>query len=137
MRWVKLVLKWVMGVFYVVAGTMHFVRPEFYLRIMPEYLPYHRELVFLSGVCEVVLGVLVLVPRFTKWAAWGIVALLIAVFPANVNMAVNRIVPPGAPDLSPLAQQILLWARLPLQGLLVAWAWWYTQDDGIVREGQP
>jgi uncharacterized membrane protein len=120
MRKFHLVLLWLLGLFMVAAGINHFVSPDFYLSIMPPYLPWHRELVFLSGVCEVVLGVLVLIPRCTALAAWGIIALLIAVFPANIHMAVH---PEQYPDIRPW----LLWLRLPLQGVFIAWAYWFTR----------
>ncbi len=112
-------MKWVLGVFFVVAGAAHFVRPAIYMRIMPPYLPWHRGLVYLSGLCEVALGVLVLIPRFSVPAAWGLIALLIAVFPANVYMAMN-------PRLFSMISPFLLWLRLPLQGVLIAWAYAYT-----------
>jgi uncharacterized membrane protein len=107
-------------VFFVIAGINHFRSPDFYVRMMPPYLPLHRELVWLSGVAEVVLGVLLLIPRTSIAAAWGLIALLAAVFPANVQMALH---PETFPSLSPAA----LWLRLPLQGVLIAWAWWLTR----------
>ena len=123
MPMLKRVLQWVMAVFYVVAGIMHFVNTDFYVRIMPDYLPLHLVLVYLSGVAEIVLGVLVIVPATTRLAAWGLIALLIAVFPANINMAVHSLpMQPGAPP-NPLA----LWLRLPFQLVFIAWAWWYTR----------
>jgi len=112
-------MHWLLGVLFVLAGINHLVRPEFYVNIMPPYLPWHLELVYASGDCEVLLGVLVLIPRFTAAAAWGLIALLLAVFPANIHMALN---PERYPELPPA----LLWGRLPLQGLLIAWAYWFT-----------
>jgi uncharacterized membrane protein len=112
-------MKWVLGVFFVAAGAAHFVRSDIYMRIMPPYLPWHRGLVYLSGLCEVALGVLVLIPRFTIPAAWGLIALLIAVFPANVHMAMSS-------RLYSAISPFLLWLRLPLQGVLIAWAYTYT-----------
>ncbi len=115
----KLVMRWLLGIVFVLAGVNHFLRPEFYVRIMPPYLPWHLELVYLSGLFEVVLGILLLIPRFSSLAAWGLIALLVAVFPANVHMALNA---PNYPAFHP----ILLWIRLPLQGVLIAWAYWFT-----------
>jgi uncharacterized membrane protein len=115
----KVGMRWLMGLLFVLAGVLHFVRPDFYVRIMPPYLPWHLELVYVSGVCEVVLGVLLLLPRYTSLAAWGLIALLIAVFPANLHMALNS-------DLYPSISPIALWIRLPLQGVLIAWAYWFT-----------
>jgi uncharacterized membrane protein len=119
--------KWLMAAFYVLAGVMHFVSPGFYVQIVPRWLPWHLELVYLSGVAEIVLGVLLLVPATSRVAAWGIIALLIAVFPANLNMALNDVQldpPPPFGQPSPLAN----WLRLPMQLVLIAWAWWYTRD---------
>ena len=116
----KSVLKWLLAVFMVAAGVNHFVNPAMYVRIMPPYLPWHLELVYISGVFEVLFGVLLLVPRFTRLAAWGLIALLVAVFPANVHMALNAAQFPEIPAA-------VLWLRLPLQGVFIAWAFWYTR----------
>jgi len=123
MRHLKRCMQWLLGLLFIVAGVLHFLLSDFYVSIMPPYLPWHRELVFLSGVCEVALGVLFLVPRFMTLAAWGLIALLIAVFPANVHMALHT---SEYPAHSPL----VLWLRLPLQGVLIAWAYWLTRRTG-------
>lgn len=119
MRKIKLVLKYLFGAFFVAAGANHFINSAFYLKIMPSYLPFHLPLVYLSGVLEIALGVLLLVPRFTRLAAWGLIALLLAVYPANINMAVNH-------HLFPEYSAALLWLRLPLQFILIAWAYLYA-----------
>src|ERR1700683_3967399 len=75
------------AIFYVFAGTLHFLRPDMYLRIMPSYVPWHPAMVLISGACEVICGLGLLVPWTRRAAAWGLVALLIAVFPANLYMA--------------------------------------------------
>jgi uncharacterized membrane protein len=116
----KLAMKWLLGLLFVAAGVNHFRDPDFYVRIMPPYLPWHRELVLVSGVFEIALGVALLVPRLTVAAAWGLIALLVAVFPANLHMALNA-------DLYPPIPPAVLWARLPLQGVLIAWAYWFTR----------
>ena len=120
MRTLKIVLKYLLCVFFVLAGLNHFINPAFYLKIMPPYLPWHLFLVYLSGLFEIALGVLLFVPALTRVAAWGLIALLVAVFPANIQMAVN---PQLYSDINPTA----LWLRLPLQAVLVAWAYWYTR----------
>ena len=79
------------------AGVMHFINPSFFLKIVPPYLPFHLEVVYLSGVCELALGVLLLIPKFSRWAAWGIVALLIAVFPANIYVYQHQEIVPASP----------------------------------------
>lgn len=118
----KLILKYVLGVFFVLAGLYHFINPDYYLTIMPPYLPWHLFLVYLSGFFEIVLGGLLLVTKFMRIAAWGMIALLVAVFPANLHMAVN---PHLYPDINPVD----LWIRLPLQAVLAAWAYWHTRGD--------
>lgn len=100
------------------AGVLHFVSPRSFEKIMPPYLPAHRALVYLSGACEMVLAVLLLVPQTRTVGAIGLIALFIAVLPANVHMARQQI-QLGSAHLPPW----LLWARLPLQLVLIAWAW--------------
>jgi len=116
----NLILKWLFGIVFVLAGINHFLNPDFYLRIMPPYLPWHLFLVYLSGVFEIALGALLLIPKFSRLAAWGLIALLIAVFPANIYMAMNT-------ELFPEFNPILIWLRLPLQFLMIAWAYWLTK----------
>lgn len=118
----KAVMKYLLVVLYVAAGINHFVNPDFYLKMMPPYLPWHLALVYISGAAEIVLGALVLFPRFTQLAGWGLIVLLIAVFPANVFMAQN-------PHLFPDISQTALLIRLPIQLLLIWWAWWATRPN--------
>jgi uncharacterized membrane protein len=117
----KTISKYVYGIFLIGAGAMHFVRPEFYLKIMPPYLPWHLELVYLSGIAEAGLGALLLVPRFTRLAAWGIIALMIAIFPANVHVYLHQEILPAPPLMHLL--------RLPLQAVFIAWAYWHTREN--------
>lgn len=125
----KSVSRWVLAIFMIGAGMMHFVRPEFYLKIMPPYLPWHEELVFISGVCEVALGVMLLIPRLSPLAAWGLIALLIAVFPANIHVYLNPEILPAPPWVHLL--------RLPLQGVLILWAWWHTRKPQKTEHVKP
>lgn len=120
MQRLKLAAKWGVGLLFVLAGVNHFARPDFYVKIMPPYLPAPDLLVAVSGVAEILLGVLLLIPRFTVPAAWGLIALLIAVFPANLHMALNA-------DLYPEFPPAALWGRLPLQGVLIALVYWFTR----------
>jgi uncharacterized membrane protein len=90
--------------------------------MMPPFLPAPLFLVYLSGVIEIALGILLLVPRFSRLAAYGLIALLIAVFPANIYMAAN---PHLFVEYSPAA----LYLRLPLQLALIIWAFWFTEED--------
>ena len=112
--------RYLFGAFFIAGGANHFINPAFYTRMMPGYLPWHAELVAISGVAEIALGAMLLVPRFQVMAAWGLIALLIAVFPANVNMTMH-------PELYPTMSPTALWVRLPIQALLIAWAYWYTR----------
>lgn len=103
---------------FLAGGVAHFAATDLYSKIMPPYLPAPRALVLVSGVAEVALGAMLLIPTTARLAAWGLIALLVAVFPANVFMYQH----PERFNLSPT----LLLLRLPLQGLLIAWAWAYT-----------
>jgi uncharacterized membrane protein len=126
-RVVRTALLLLMAVFYVGAGVSHFTQPAFYEEIVPPFLPAPRLLVWVSGVAEILLGLLVLVPATRRVAAWGIVGLLVAVAPANVYMAVADLQLQHAPEWMGQPSQAALWLRLPVQVLLIAWAWWYTR----------
>lgn len=119
---VKAALRWLLGLLMIGAGLNHFRVPELYLAMMPAQLPWPAELVFVSGVAEVAGGLGLLLPATRRAAAWGLVALLVAVFPANLNMAIHQL-PLGSYQPPAWA----LWARLPLQAVLIAWALWYTR----------
>jgi len=117
---------------FVGAGTMHFVDSAFFEAIVPPYVPYPVEVVYLTGVCEIFGGIGLLMPSMRRWACYGLVALLIAVFPANVHMAIDDVQPPGIPPVSPA----LLWLRLPLQYVLILWVLWAGSPtgDGVAPE---
>ena len=107
-----------MGALYVLAGINHFVHPEFYLKMLVGFLPYPVELNVISGVAEMICGAGIMTPVTRKFAAWGLIFLLIAIFPANINMAIHH-------------EQwnfpvIALYGRLPLQLVLIWWAYQYT-----------
>jgi uncharacterized membrane protein len=123
MNVLKTALRWLLTAFMVLGGVMHFLKPATYVAMMPSALPAPLALVYVSGVAEIAGGLGLILPQTRKLAAWGIVALLIAVFPANINMAIHHL-PLGDQVVSPT----LLWARLPLQLVFIAWAWWYTRD---------
>ena len=103
-----------LGATFLTTGLLHFLRPRMYEAIMPRYLPAHRELVNASGVAEIAGGAGVLHSRTAKPAGWWLIATLIAIFPANVEMAVHA-------ERFRKIPRPLLWARLPVQGLLIAW----------------
>ncbi|WP_452609643.1 DoxX family protein [Roseivirga echinicomitans] len=98
---------------------MHFIKPKVYLRIMPRFLPYHLSLVYLSGILEIVFGALLLFPSTQAIGAWGIIAVLIGVFPANIHMLVTN-------KVKKKWYIAILWIRLPLQAVLIYWAWLFT-----------
>ncbi len=116
---------WLMAFLYVLAGVMHFVRPEVYLPMMPDWLPAHRELVLLSGAAEILLGLLLLPAATRRPAAWGIILLLIAVFPANLHVALHDVPLFGAEKGAGIGN----WVRLPFQLLLAWWAWAYARPE--------
>jgi uncharacterized membrane protein len=128
---IRLLLRIVAAVFFVGAGINHFVKPEFYRQIIPPSFPARRFLVVVSGVCEMAGGVGLLIRPLRRTAGWGLVALLCAVFPANVYMAISPQLTPGR-----VFPHWLLWARLPLQAVLIAWVWFVgigsypSREDG-------
>jgi len=118
--WWKKIVLFGLAAFFINVGVDHFVNPEFYLSIMPPAFPFHLEAVYISGFFEVLGGVGVLIPRLRKIAGWGLVALLVAVYPANIYMAIT----PGA---FPEASVALLYVRLVFQFLFFYWAFSVTR----------
>ena len=118
----KTLLKYLLGIAFALAGANHFFHTAFYVSIVPAYLPWHAALVYVSGVCAVFSGILLLVPGFSRLGAWAIIAVSIAVFPANINTAVHA-------ELFPQFSPAALWLRLPLQAVIIAWAYWYTRPE--------
>lgn len=115
----KTIARVLMSILFMLAGINHFRSPQMYRAIMPPYLPWHTQLVALSGAAELGLGALALVPQWRRQAGWGLIALLVAVFPANLHMALHS-------DHYPQIPAWLLWCRLPLQVLLIASVRWCT-----------
>jgi uncharacterized membrane protein len=118
-------LLYLMGPGYVVAGVMHFIVPELYVQIIPPIFPAALALVYLSGIVEIAVGIGLLVPRTRRHAAWARVALLVVIFPANIYMATHGVVIEGMPGGGD-PSELVRWGRLPLQGVLILWALWYT-----------
>jgi uncharacterized membrane protein len=112
--WYRLLLLLALSLFFINVGVDHFINPDFYLNIMPDYLPFHAEAVYLSGFFEILGGIVVLIPKLRALARWGLISLLIAVFPANIYMAMN-------PNLFPEFSLELLYFRLPLQFVFIFW----------------
>lgn len=104
------------GPTFIAAGINHFVMPKVYKRIMPPYVPAHEEMVYASGVAEIIGGAALMHPRTRSFGTWWLIATLVAVFPANLHMALNADeyseIPGGA---------VSLWARLPVQAVFIAW----------------
>lgn len=123
----KKISLFIMSIFYVGAGLNHFWHPESYLKIMPPWLPCHNELVILSGVCEMLFGLLLIFSSTRRFAAWGIILLLIAIFPANIQMMLNF-----WHESNPQLWLTLL--RLPLQIILIWWAYSFTKNSRLKME---
>ena len=122
---IRTLARWLLGLAFLAAAALHFIHPEVYLPMMPPYLPGHRELIFISGVCEILGGAGVLWPneKVQRAGGLGLIALLAAVFPANLHMALN-----DTPFLGEHLSAATRWGRLPLQLVLMAWAWWATNS---------
>ena len=109
------------SIFYVIVGIKHFIEPEYFLSIVPPYLPYHLELVYISGLFEVLFGLLILFPKYRYYGAIGLILLLVAVFPANIYLAQSK----EAQEAIGATQEIATW-RLPIQGVLI-WIAYYIR----------
>jgi len=120
----KSFLRWVLTIGMVAIGIFHFVRPEPFVAIMPEVLPAKLLLVYISGAFEIAGGLGLILPATRRYAAWGLILLYLAVFPANINQAINHL-----PLNGEHVAAWRLWARLPFQLVLIAWAFWYTRRD--------
>ncbi len=116
-------LRWLLTAFMLTVGLFHFFFDDEFVRMVPSLLPAPMLIVYVSGLAEIAGGIGLQIRRLRKAAAWGLVALFIAVFPANVYMAIHHISPIRLPSTP--AQ---LWARLPFQALFIVWAWWYTRE---------
>ena len=125
--WVHLVLLIALSLLFINIGIDHFINPDFYRSIMPAYLPMHTEAIYISGFFEILGGVAILFPKLRSMAGWGLVLLLIVVFPVNIHMAVN-------PNLFPDIPLSFLYIRLALQFIIIYWTYFTTrlqQLDGL------
>ena len=118
---VKGISVYVMGIFYIIVGIKHFQDPSWFVQIVPPILPFKYELVYISGFFEVLLGILLMIPRFQSIAAKGLMALLICVYPANIYLAQTNGVALG---ISPL----IAWGRLPFQFVFIGLAYWHLKE---------
>ena len=112
-----------MGSAYIYVGVRHFIDPDFFVAIMPDYLPYHLEAVYISGAFEIILGGMLFFKKSRWIAGWGLIALLVAVFPANVFLAQNE-----TAQQTLNISQITAIIRLPFQALFIGLAYWHTKD---------
>ena len=115
----KYILIIISSVFYVIVGIKHFIDPNYFLAIVPPYLPYHLELVYISGVFEIAFGLMILIPKYIYWGSIGLIFLLVAVFPANIYLAQST----QAQEAIGATQDIATW-RLPVQGIFIWIAYW-------------
>ena len=111
--------RWLFAISFVGIGVSHFVNPDPFVMIVPPFLPWPLALVYISGVAEIMVGVGVLLPATRRLAGWGTIALLAAVYPANIYMLTHEIYLPDMPQ-----EKWLLWARMPVQFVFAAWALW-------------
>mgnify|MGYP001163586476 CR=1 FL=1 len=116
----KLITIYLMSVFYIYTGVKHFTNADWFIKIMPPYLPYHKELVYLSGAFEIILGIMLVFQNTRFLAGWGLIILLIAVFPANIYLAQTN---GAAMNIS----SAFAWGRLPFQALFIALAYWHSK----------
>ncbi len=114
------ILRYLLGIALLLAGANHFRIPAFYASIVPDYLPWHLAIVYASGVAEMAIGAMLFSRSFYRIAAWAAIALFVAVFPANLHMALH-------PELYPQFSELALWLRLPVQLPLIAWAYYLTR----------
>ena len=121
-KYVNQFFKILFALLFIGGGIAHFTNVGFYLPMMPDYLPFHLELIYLSGVIEILLGIFILIPKYTRISAVGLILLLLAVFPANINMYLN------AENFKNVSQQALL-IRLFIQLILIFWAYLYTRKS--------
>ena len=121
---IKYISVYGLGFGYLMIGINHFLDPAFFLKIMPPYLPWHLELVYLSGAFEIILGLSLMISKLRTYAAWGIMFLLIAVYPANIYLAFNE-APQKALEISPF---LASWVRLPMQFILLGFAYWHSKE---------
>ena len=117
---IKSATVYIMGLFYIAAGVKHFQDPVWFIRIVPPILPFKMALVYISGFFEVFFGILLMIEKTRSIAGWGLILLLIAVYPANIYLALTN---GAAMDTTP----IIAWGRLPLQFVFIGLAYWHTK----------
>ena len=124
MKKIKLITIVIMSLFYIWVGIKHFLDPSWFVQIMPPSLPMHYQAVYVSGFFEILFGIMLLFSRTRYYAAWGLILLLIAVYPANIYLAFNE-APQKALEISAFAAS---WVRLPIQFIFLGLAYWHSRD---------
>jgi uncharacterized membrane protein len=112
-------MKLVFGLIFVITGLLHLVRPGIFMKIMPPWIPWHRFMVLFSGILEILFGCMLFISPVSQIGAWGLIGILIGVFPANIHMALHS-------EEFSFVPVWLLWSRLPVQCILIGWAYLYT-----------
>jgi uncharacterized membrane protein len=126
-------LRWLLVFLMFSAGILHFVAENFFTQIVPPQLPFPRLLVWISGIAEMSLALGLIPLRTRRWAGYGLIALYIAVFPANIYMAVANVQLHDMPSWYHQPSPASLWWRLPFQFVFMAWAWWVSQPERARR----
>ena len=117
----KLITIYLMGLFYIQIGIKHFTNVDWFMQIMPPYMPFHKELVYLSGIFEILFGVMLLFKKTRFLTGWGLILLLIAVFPANIYLAQTNGAAMGT-------SAVIAWGRLPFQAVFISLAYWHSKN---------
>ena len=126
MNILKSISIYVMSILYIYVGIHHFIDTKSFLIIIPPYLQtIGLELIYLSGFFEIILGILLLIPKYRKIASYGIILLLIAVYPANIFLAFNE----EPQNLMEISSFMASWVRLPLQFIFIGLAYWHSKDN--------
>ena len=121
------ILRYIIGILFIGAGVLHFIRPKPYLAMMPPWIPFHKEAVAVSGLAEIAGGVALFTDRTARFGCWWLIALLVAVFPANIHMAINPDQIRGLDETG--IPGWVLWARLPLQAVAIWMIWLVTKPS--------
>ena len=124
MKYIKLLTIYFMSISYTYVGIRHFIDPDFFLAIMPNYLPYHLEFVYLSGIAEISFGILLFFKKTRTFAAYGLIILLVCVFPANIHLVESEL---SQSILGATKTQTII--RLPFQILFISLAYWHSKNN--------
>tara|TARA_B100001750_G_scaffold144973_1_gene115781 strand:+ start:214 stop:660 length:447 start_codon:yes stop_codon:yes gene_type:complete len=121
MKIIKLLSIYIMSFFYIYIGVKHFLDLEYFMNIMPKYIPYHKTMIYISGILEILLGTIIIIPKWRSLASYGLILLLLAVFPANIYLYTSK----EAQEILEISKQDAL-IRMPFQVLLIIIAYWHS-----------